>query len=206
MHETAIVHVVDDDDSVRNAVLRLLRASGLEARGHRSAGEFLLAERPDAPGCVVLDMRMPGPSGMDLHQRLAEEKHPLPVIFLTGYGDVPSCARAMKAGAVDFLTKPVRRETLLAAVHAALDRDLADRSQRHQMRGLHQRYETLTGREREVLALVVSGRLNKEIAGVLGNSERTVKAHRAHIMDKMQADSVAELVLAADTLKRSGRA
>jgi len=206
MSEAAVIYVVDDDDSLRNAVSRLLRLSGFEVRGFRSAGEFLLAERPDAPGCVILDMRMPGPSGMDLHQRLADEKFPLPVVFLTGFGDVATCARAMKAGAVDFLTKPVRREALLSAVAAALERDAANRSLRAHMSGLQERYESLTGREREVLALVVSGRLNKEIAGALGNSERTVKAHRAHIMNKMRAGSVAELVRAADELRRSGLA
>jgi FixJ family two-component response regulator len=202
--ETAVIHVVDDDDSVRNALARLLRAAGYDARTHRSAGEFLLAERPDVPGCAILDMRLPGPSGLDLHQRLCEEENPLPVIFLTGYGDIATCVRAMKAGAVDFLVKPVRREPLLASVQLALERSVANRSLRARMGALQQRYDSLTQREREVLALVVSGRLNKEIAGALGNSERTVKAHRAHIMDKMQADSVADLVRAADELRRAG--
>jgi FixJ family two-component response regulator len=206
MAEAPVVHVVDDDDAVRNAVTRLLRLSGFQSRGYRSAGEFLLAERPDAPGCLILDMRLPGPSGLDLHQRLSEEKFSLPVIFLTGYADVATCVQAMKAGAVDFLLKPVRREPLLESVTAALARDAANRELRHQLSGLQERYETLTSRERQVLALVVSGRLNKEIAGELGNSERTVKAHRAHIMDKMQAGSVADLVRAADQLRRSGLA
>lgn len=204
MHDAAIIHVVDDDDSLRNALARLLRASGFDTRTYRSAGEFLLAERPDGPGCVILDLRMPGPTGMELHLRLAEDRHPLPVVFLTGHGDVATCVRAMKAGAVDFLTKPVRREELLAAVQLALARNAEARMARERVSGLQQRFETLTSREREVLALVVSGRLNKEIAGALGNSERTVKAHRAHIMDKMRASSVAELVRAADELRRSG--
>jgi FixJ family two-component response regulator len=204
MAEAAVIHVVDDDDSLRNALARLLRAAGFETRCYKSAGEFLLAERPDAPGCVILDLRMPGPTGIELHLRLAEDRHPLPVVFLTGHGDVATCVRAMKAGAVDFLTKPVRREELLGAVQTALARDAEERQQRAHMRGLQQRFETLTSREREVLALVVTGRLNKEIAGALGNSERTVKAHRAHIMDKMRAGSIAELVRAADELRRAG--
>jgi FixJ family two-component response regulator len=204
MTEAAVIHVVDDDDSLRTALARLLRASGFETRCYKSAGEFLLAERPDAPGCVILDLRMPGPTGIELHLRLAEDPHPLPVVFLTGHGDVATCVRAMKAGAVDFLTKPVRREELLGAVVAALARDAEERKARGRVSDLQQRFETLTSREREVLALVVTGRLNKEIAGALGNSERTVKAHRAHIMDKMRAGSIAELVRAADELQRYG--
>jgi len=203
MHEAVVIHVVGDGDP-RGAHSRQLLASGFKTRSYKSAGEFLLAERPDAPGCVILDVRMPGPSGIELLLRLAEDRQPLPVVFLTGHGDVATCVRAMKAGAVDFLTKPVRREELLGAVQAALARDAEARKTRARVSGLQQRYETLTSREREVLALVVTGRLNKEIAGALGNSERTVKAHRAHIMDKMRAGSIAELVRAADELRRCG--
>ena len=195
-----IVHVVDDDDSVRAAVVRLLRAGGFETRAYRSAVEFLLAERPQTPGCIVLDVRMPGLSGMDLHRRLAKEEGALPVIFLTGKGDIPMSVFSIKAGAVDFLVKPARGETLLRAVRAAVERDVDNRKALGQLRDLRSRYECLTAREREVFARVAQGRLNKQIAAELGTSERTIKAHRAQVMDKMRARSVAELVRAADQL------
>ena len=196
-----VVHVVDDDDSVRTAVVRLLQAAGHEARGYASAGEFLLGRSDrDAPGCVVLDVRMPGPSGLDLQEALARLEVPLPIVFLTGHGDIPMSVRAMKAGAVDFLTKPVSRDALLAAVRTALARDAETRSARARLHAFRARYETLTPREREVFAGVVAGKLNKQIAGELGTAERTVKAHRAQVMDKMQVASVAELVHVADQL------
>jgi FixJ family two-component response regulator len=197
-----IVHVVDDDDSVRTAVVRLLQAAGHEARGYSSAGEFLLGRSDrDAPGCVVLDVRMPGPSGLDLQAALGRLAVPLPIVFLTGHGDIPMSVRAMKAGAIDFLTKPVSRDALLTAVETALGRDAQTRAARARVHGLRARYDTLTPREREVFAGVVAGKLNKQIAADLGTAERTVKAHRAQVMEKMQVASVAELVHAADQLR-----
>ena len=196
-----VIHVVDDDDSVRTGVVRLLQAAGFEARGYASAGEFLLGRSDrNAPGCVVLDVRMPGPSGLDLQEALARLEVPLPIVFLTGHGDIPMSVRAMKAGAVDFLAKPVSRDTLLASVRAALARDAETRAAREGLRLLRARYETLTPREREVFAGVVAGKLNKQIAADLGTAERTVKAHRAQIMGKMQVASVAALVHVADLL------
>ena len=198
---TPIVHVVDDDDSVRTAVMRLLEAAGYEVRGYASAGEFLLGRSDrNAPGCAVLDVAMPGPSGLDLQQALTQLDVPVPVVFLTGHGDIPMSVQAMKAGAVDFLTKPVRKETLLAAVTAALARDAETRAGYDRLRTLRERYRTLTQREREVFAGVVAGKLNKEIARELAVTERTVKAHRAQVMGKMAVASVAELVHVADRL------
>jgi FixJ family two-component response regulator len=198
---TPIVHVVDDDDSVRTAVLRLLRAAGYEAWGHRSAGEFLLAMPRGTPGCVVLDVSMPGPSGLDLQAAFGESDDAPPVVFLTGHGDIPMSVRAMKAGAVDFLTKPVRRDALLAAVRAALERDAGNRTARAESGVWRSRFEELTPRERAVFALVVAGKLNKQIAAELGTSERTVKAHRARVMEKMQVSSLPELVRAAEQIQ-----
>jgi FixJ family two-component response regulator len=196
-----IVHVVDDDDSVRTAVVRLLQAAGHEARGYASAGEFLLGRSDrNAPGCMVLDVRMPGPSGLDLQEALARLEVPLPIVFLTGHGDIPMSVRAMKAGAIDFLTKPVSRDALLAAVRTALARDAERRAAHERRHALRARYETLTPREREVFAGVVAGKLNKQIAGELGTAERTVKAHRAQVMEKMQVASVAGLVHVAEQL------
>jgi FixJ family two-component response regulator len=197
-----IVHVVDDDDSVRTAVVRLLQAAGYEARGYASAGEFLLGRSDrNAPGCAVLDVRMPGPSGLDLQEALARLEAPLPIVFLTGHGDIPMSVRAMKAGAVDFLTKPVSREALLGAVRTALARDAETRAARARVHALRARYERLTPREREVFTGVVAGKLNKQIAADLGTAERTIKAHRAQVMEKMQVASVAELVHIADQLR-----
>jgi FixJ family two-component response regulator len=197
-----IVHVVDDDDSVRTAVQRLLQAAGYEARGYASAGEFLLGRSDrDAPGCVVLDVRMPGPSGLDLQEALARLEVPVPIVFLTGHGDIPTSVRAMKGGAVDFLTKPVSREALLAAVRTALARDADTRAARARVQAWHSRYSSLTPREREVFAGVVAGKLNKQIAAELGTAERTVKAHRAQVMEKMQVASLAELVHVAEQLQ-----
>jgi len=201
MPAAPVVHVVDDDDSVRVAVARLLDAAGYEVRAYSSAGEFLMVRPGDAPGCIVLDVRMPGPSGLELQEALAKQERRLPVIFLSGHGDVPMSVRAMKAGAVDFLTKPVERDALLDAVSAALARDAQYRIARQQVDGVRARYETLTARERQVFAGVVAGKLNKRIATELGTAERTVKAHRARVMVKMGVTSVAELVRLSERLK-----
>jgi FixJ family two-component response regulator len=195
-----VAHVVDDDEGVRKALCRLLEAAGYEARPHASAGDFLLADPDEAAGCVLLDLKMPGPSGLELLEALSRRPAPLPVVFLSGHGDIPITVRALKAGASDFLTKPVKREVLLAAVENAIAEDAARRAERDGLRALRARYETLTAREREVLAQVVAGKLNKQIADDIGAAERTVKAHRAQVMEKMQVGSVAELVRAAGRL------
>ena len=195
-----IIHIVDDDTSFRTAVARLLRAAKYEVRGYASAAEFLSSDATAGPGCILLDLRMPGVSGFDLQQSLAKIEERLPIIFLSGHGDIPATVRAMKAGAVDFLTKPVRREMLLRGVENALERDASERKSRSILRQLHERYETLTAREREVLTHVVGGKLNKQIAFSLGTSERTIKAHRASIMDKLGVQSVAELTRMAQAL------
>jgi FixJ family two-component response regulator len=196
-----IIHVVDDDDSLRKAVMRLLRAAGYEVCGYASAGEFLLARPGNTPGCVVLDVRMPGPSGLDLQVAFGEQVDALPIIFLTGHGDVPMSVRAMKAGAVDFLTKPVKREALLTAIQNALVRDAANRTAREIVGPLRSRFESLTSRERAVYSGVVAGKLNKQIAAELGISERTAKSHRAQVMEKMHVTSLAELVRVAEQLQ-----
>lgn len=188
-----VIHVVDDDDSFRNAISRLMRAAGHDVRCYPSAAEFLAATPGAAPGCVLLDLHMPGPSGLDLQRTLARTENPLPIIFLTGHGDIPSSVRAMRAGAEDFLTKPVKKESLLLAIERALERDAHERAQRARRRELRAYFEGLTPREREVLSHVLSGQLNKQIAGDLDASERTIKAHRAHLMAKLQVHSVAEL-------------
>jgi FixJ family two-component response regulator len=198
---TPIIHVVDDDDSLRKAVSRLLQAAGYEVRAYSSTGEFLMAPPGDTPGCIVLDVRMPGPSGLDLQEALGKLEGALPVIFLTGHGDISMSVRAMKAGAVDFLTKPVQKQPLLTAVQNALIRDAEFRTARKRVDALRARFETLTPRERSVFALVVAGKLNKQIAAELGTSERTVKAHRAQVMEKMQVTSLAELARAAEKLQ-----
>jgi FixJ family two-component response regulator len=181
-----------DSPSLRLVGLRLLRAAGYEACGYASAAEYLLARVGAKPGCIVLDVRMPGLSGIDLQARLAEQDNALPIIFLTGHGDIPMSVKAMKAGSVDFLTKPVQREELFSAIRVALARDAEARSTQDKARRLHSCYESLTTRERDVLALVVAGNLNKHIAKELKISERTVKAHRAQVMMKLQARSLAE--------------
>jgi len=195
-----VVHVVDDDDGMRTGLCRLLRAAGYDARPYASAGDFLIADPGEAPGCVLLDLKMPGPSGLDLQQALARRPDPLPVVFLTGQGEIPDSVRALKAGASDFLTKPVERETLLLAVEHALAQDAVRRAERDDLRALQARYDRLTPREREVFAQVVDGKLNKQIAGEIGAAERTVKAHRAQVMEKMQVGSLAELVRVASRL------
>jgi FixJ family two-component response regulator len=199
--EKPLVYVVDDDDSLRKALTRLLNAAGFEVRAYASAGDFVLSDRDNRRGCVLLDVRMPGPSGLDLQEVLAKEEEPLPVIFLTAYGDVPTTVRAMKAGAVDFLIKPIKRDLLLSVVRTALARDMQLHTSHEQLRDLRVRFGKLTPREREVLGLVVAGRLNKQIAAELGISERTVKVHRAQAMLKMRATSLAELVHFADKMR-----
>ena len=206
MSETSpVVHVVDDDLSVRTALSRLLRAAGYDVRIYASAGEFLIARPSDGPACLVLDVRLPGPSGLDLQQALEKQGQALPIVFLTGHGDIPMSVRAIQAGAVDFLTKPVKREPLLRAVETALTRDAERRTGREQLQSLRARFETLTSREREVFNHVVAGLLNKQIAAELGCSIRTVKIHRGRAMEKMQAGSLAELVRVAETLRVAGR-
>ncbi len=194
-----IVRVIDDDPSFLRAVSRRLEAAGFDVEAFSSAEAFL--ERPlDLPGCAVVDLRLGGRNGLDLQDELARAADPLPVIFLTGHGDVHSSVRAMKRGAVDFLTKPVSGEELINAVRRAIALDAAGRTERRALRELRHRYARLTPREREVFALVARGLLNKQIAGELGTTERTVKAHRAHVMKKMGVQSLPDLTRAAERL------
>ena len=199
-----LIHVVDDDDSLRSARQRLLAAAGYRVKAYASAGEFLLDPPADAPGCLLLDLRMPGPSGLDLQEALVRHGIRLPVIFLSGHGDLATGVRAMKAGAVDFLSKPVEREPLLAAVARALELDAAQRAASGVDREMRARFAQLTAREREVFELVAAGRLNKQIADALGIAERTVKAQRAQVMAKLGAANAAELGRIAAQLR--GRA
>jgi FixJ family two-component response regulator len=198
--ERAVVFVVDDDMSVREAVQDLLRSVGLDARVFGSTQEFLQAERPDEPGCLVLDVRLPGSSGLEFQRALAEAKIGLPVIFISGHGDIPMSVRAMKLGAVEFLTKPLREQELLDAIQLAIERDRAQRREALRIGDLRARFRTLTPREKDVFALVVTGRPNKQIAAQLDLSEITVKVHRSQITRKMLARSLVELVRMADSL------
>lgn len=201
MNETLpIVFVVDDEPSVCISLKRLLRSVGLEARTFASAQEFLRCERPNAPGCLVLDVRLPGLSGLDLQQELAVEKIDLPVIFITGHGDIPMSVRAMKAGAVEFLTKPFREQDLLDAIQRGIEQHRLVRHHSAEVRILQQRYDLLTPREREVFPLVTSGLLNKQIAAQLDTSEKTIKVHRGQVMQKMKAKSLADLIRMAEKL------
>lgn len=204
MDAQPIVFIIDDDLSVRGALSNLLRSVGLRAEVFASPQEFLGRGEPDGPACIVLDVRFPGRSGLDLQKELAASNRLLPIIFMTGHGDIPMTVRAMKAGAVEFLTKPFRDQDLLDAVAVALDRDRARRAGEQRLDELRGRLDTLTPREREVLHLVIAGRLNKQIAGELGVSEMTVKIHRRHMMRKMQASRIVELVRMADQLGLPG--
>jgi FixJ family two-component response regulator len=193
------VFVVEDDASMRHALQNLLRSVGLEPQLFASAQEFLDADRPDLPSCLILDVRLPGLSGLDLQRELAASKVHIPIIFITAHGDIPMSVRAMKAGAVEFLTKPFRDQDLLDAIQLSLIQDRTRRQKEGELAELQKRLQSLTSRERELFPLVVSGRSNKEIAGEIGTSEITVKVHRANLMRKMQAASFAELLrMAAD--------
>jgi FixJ family two-component response regulator len=196
----SIVYVVDDDDSVREALSGLMRAVGLRVRTFSCAAEFSSYEREDVSACLVLDVRLPGPSGFDLQRALTERGSDVPVIFITAHGDIPMSVRAMKAGAVEFLSKPFRDQDLLDAIEKALEQNERARVARAQAEVLRARYETLTSREREAMACVVRGRLNKQTAGELGITEMTVKVHRRHVMQKMEAKSIADLVRMAEKL------
>lgn len=201
-----LVLIVDDDEEVRTALQELMESVGLDAVGFASPRELLDSELPDRPGCLVLDVRMPGASGLDLQQQLAAKGNLKPIIFLTGHGDIPMTVQAMKAGAIDFLTKPVRDQTLLDAVTVAIERDVAQRAVARQARQHFDHFATLTQREREVMREVARGRLNKQIAFDLGIKEITVKLHRGNVMRKMQAASVGELMRVWETLPPDLRA
>lgn len=199
-----VVYVIDDDPSVRSALENLLRSVGLKAETFASPQEFLQADLAEGPACIVLDVRFPGRSGLDLQRELVEAGRLLPIIFMSGHGDIPMTVRAMKAGAVDFLPKPFRDQDLLDAIAVALDKDRTRHTEEKRVNQLQERLDTLTPREREVLHLVVAGHLNKQIAAELGVSEMTVKIHRRHMMQKMQASRIVELVRIVDRLGISG--
>jgi FixJ family two-component response regulator len=196
----AMVFVIDDDESMREALHSLIRSVGLRVVTFGSADEFLQSERPDVPACLILDVRMPGLSGLDLQRDLSEGNIHIPIIFITGHGDIPMSVRAMKAGAVEFLTKPFRDQDLLDAIQQALDHDRRARSQQADSADLRSRFHSLTPRETEVFELVVKGLLNKQIALQLGTSEITIKLHRRQVMEKMAADSLADLVRMSERL------
>lgn len=199
--DRAIVHIVDDDESLRGALGRVFRSVGLETRTYGTAREFIDAAQPDVPGCIVLDVRLPGINGLDLQTRLAELGINLPVIFITGHGDIPMTVRGMKAGAVDFLPKPFRDQDMLDAVATAIDRDRKRRAVECSIADIKVRFATLSPREKQVMMLVTTGKLNKQVAGDLGLSEVTVKIHRGAAMRKMGAETLADLVRMADALR-----
>ena len=198
-----VVFVVDDDASVRDAVKKLITSVGLRVETFESAREFLNRKLPDTPACLVLDVRLPDLGGLEFQRALAEANIHIPIIFITGHADVPMTVRAMKAGAVEFLTKPFRGQELLGAIQEAIAKDRVARGERAQMKELRARYDSLTVREKEVLRLVVSGLLNKQIGAELGTSELTIKTHRGHVMQKMGAESLADLVRMSERLKPS---
>ena len=200
-----VIFVVDDDASVREAVGNLLESVGLHSESFESTEEFMYARRPDAPSCLLLDVRLPGLNGLDFQDKLEKFGIRIPIVFITAHGDVPMTRRAMKAGAVDFLTKPFQKQELLTAVDQALARDRATRKEESAISNLRSRFEQLTPRERDVMALVVEGFMNREIAAKLGVTEITVKVHRGRVMEKMKADSLADLVRMAEKLKSSVR-
>jgi FixJ family two-component response regulator len=201
----SIVFVIDDDPSVRSAIKRLIGSVGLQVEAFGSAQEFLASKLPNMPGCLVLDIRLPGISGLGLQRQLADANVQIPIIFITAHSDVPMTVRAMKAGAVEFLTKPFGDQDLLDAIHLALEKDRGRRRQEAELAALRKRFELLSPRQREVVAMVVSGMLNKQIAAQIGTSETTVKVHRSLAMEKMQANSLADLIKMMERLKVSRR-
>ena len=201
--DAPVVFIVDDDASVRRSIQDLLSSVALQSKAFATPQEFLDSRRTDCPGCMILDVRLPGMSGLDFQRALTEAGVSIPIIFVTGHGDVPMTVQAMKSGAVEFLMKPFRPQELLDAVQHALDGDRKLREKRRETADVRNRYEALTTREREVMELVVSGLLNKQIAAKLGTSEHTVKIHRGHVMEKMKADSLPALLRMTDTLKSS---
>ena len=205
IEQSPTVVVVDDDPSIRTALNDLFQSVGLQVRVFESAREFLANQRPDGPCCLVLDVRLPGKSGLDFQRELNDENVHLPIIFLTGHGDIPMSVRAMKAGAVEFLTKPFREQDLLDAVQVALDRDRATREDAKLLAALQRRFASLTPREQAVMGLIVAGRRNKQIAGEIGTSEVTVKVHRSNLMRKMEALSLADLIVMASKLGLVGK-